>query len=356
LDTKILTITEDAQERAALIQEAAAILRDGGLVAFPTETVYGLGAICNHEASLLKIFTVKGRPGDNPLITHIYDLAQLPELARTISARAQLLIEKFWPGPLTLIFPKRKEVSTLITAGLDTVAVRMPSHPVARELLQATNIPVAAPSANLSGKPSPSKGQHATHDLAGKVEAIIDAGPCEAGIESTVLTLTDNNGLESRPVILRPGSITREMLEAVLGVKVGVSGESPLGGAQTQQPRSPGMKYRHYAPQAPVWLIEGENRNVVAEINRLVSSLAPGIKAAVLGTTENIGAYHHELVLDLGSQKEPATIAAHLYDLLRLCDQLPIDRIFIEGISPQGVGLAISNRLHKAAGGNVIHV
>ncbi|MCL6589832.1 MAG: threonylcarbamoyl-AMP synthase [Firmicutes bacterium] len=363
MDTKILTITEDARERALIIQAAAAILRGGGLVVFPTETVYGLGAICSHEAALLKIFTVKGRPGDNPLIAHIWNLAQLPELARTISPRAQLLIEKFWPGPLTLIFPKQKEVSPLITAGLDTVAVRMPSHPVARELLQAVDIPVAAPSANLSGKPSPSRGLHAIHDLAGKVEAVIDAGPCAAGIESTVLTLADDAGRESRPVILRPGSITRETLEAVLGEKVEVSGVAPLGqtgGAQTAedvaQPRSPGMKYRHYAPQAPVWLIEGENRNVVAEINRLLESLAPGMKAAVLGTTENIGAYHHGLVLDLGSQKEPATIAARLYDLLRLCDQLPIDRIFIEGVAPQGVGLAISNRLHKAAGGNVIYV
>ncbi|HEX3044294.1 MAG TPA: L-threonylcarbamoyladenylate synthase [Bacillota bacterium] len=234
MDTKILTITEDARERAVLIQAAADILRRGGLVAFPTETVYGLGAICSNEPALLKIFTVKGRPGDNPLITHIWDLEQLPELVRTISSKAQLLIEKFWPGPLTLIFPKREGVSPVITAGLDTVAVRMPSHPVARELLKATRIPVAAPSANLSGKPSPSRGMHVAHDLAGKVDAIIDAGPCEAGIESTVLSLTDSPGFEDRPVILRPGSITREMLETVLDAKVEVS-----GGGLLRAPRCP---------------------------------------------------------------------------------------------------------------------
>jgi L-threonylcarbamoyladenylate synthase len=329
----------------AKLGEAAQILKDGGLVAFPTETVYGLGAVYNNESALRKVFAVKGRPADNPLIVHIWRLTQLNELTTEISPKAQRLIEEFWPGPLTLIFPKRKEVSAVVSAGLDTVAVRMPSHPVTQALLQVTGIPVAAPSANLSGRPSPSRGEHVIQDLAGKIEAIIDAGPCSKGIESTVLSL-----IHQTPVILRPGSVTREMIESLLNepVKIPDSLEHDL-------PRAPGMKYRHYAPQAPVTLIEGENRKVVAEINRLltVNSLN---KAIVLGSTENIGLYRNEWVLDLGPRANPEIMATRLYELLRFCDQLPVEMIYIEGVESAGVGLAIVNRIQKAAGGNIIHV
>lgn len=329
----------------AKLEEAAQILKNGGLVAFPTETVYGLGAVYNNESALRKIFAVKGRPADNPLIVHIRRLTQLNELTTEISPKAQRLIEEFWPGPLTLIFPKRKEVSAVVSAGLDTVAVRMPSHPVAQSLLKVTDIPVAAPSANLSGRPSPSRGEHVSQDLAGKIEAIIDAGPCSKGIESTVLSL-----IHQTPVILRPGSVTREMIEAVLNetVKITDSEDHDL-------PRAPGMKYRHYAPQAPVTLIEGENRKVVAAINRLLAINSPN-KAIVLGSTENIGLYHNEWVLDLGPQANPEIMATRLYELLRFCDQLPVEMIYIEGVEATGVGLAIVNRIRKAAGGNIIHV
>lgn len=348
METRILTVTDTCWNG---LSEAARILRNGGLVAFPTETVYGLGAVCTDDDAMRRVFAVKGRPGDNPLILHIWRVEQLPELAAEICPKALRLIEAFWPGPLTIIFPKRPSVSTVATAGLDTVAVRMPSHPVAHELLRLTDIPVAAPSANLSGKPSPTKGSHVVDDLAGKIEMIIDAGSCNAGIESTVLTLAVKH-----PLILRPGSVTREMLQEVLGEMVEVSNPA----VPCERPQAPGMKYRHYAPQAPAFLIEGaDNRKVVAHINHLLASAGaekPGLRQVVLGTTENLKAYDTEFILDLGSRHDPAMVAARIYDLLRFCDQLAADIIYIEGISAQGVGLAVANRLYKAAGGNVIHV
>ena len=344
METKIWTMDDPDFDK---LGEAARILANGGLVAFPTETVYGLGAIFNNESALRKIFAVKGRPADNPLIVHIGQLTQLTELTTKVGSKAERLIAEFWPGPLTLIFPKRKEVSLVVSAGLDTVAVRMPSHPVAKSLLELTGIPVAAPSANLSGRPSPTRGDHVRQDLAGKIDAIIDGGSCSKGIESTVLSLAGK-----APVILRPGSVTREMIEKVLCETVEISGTHAGG---NDRPLAPGMKYRHYAPQAPVLLIKGENRKVVAEINRLLAD-NPSRKAIVLGSTENVGQYHNEWVLDLGPKAEPEIMATRLYDLLRFCDQLPVEMIYIEGVEAAGIGVAIANRIEKAAGGNVIHV
>lgn len=344
METKIWTMNDPDFDK---LKEAARILEHGGLVAFPTETVYGLGAIYNNDSALRKIFAVKGRPADNPLIVHIGRLDQLTELAMSISPRAERLMAEFWPGPLTLIFPKKKEVSAVVTAGLDTVAVRMPSHPLAKSLLNLTNIPVAAPSANLSGRPSPTRGDHVCQDLGGKIEAIIDGGPCSKGIESTVLSLSHQT-----PVILRPGSVTREMIETVLQETVEISGYRD---GNHERPRAPGMKYRHYAPKAPVLLVEGENRKVVTEINRLLAD-KPSCKAIVLGSTENIGLYHNEWVLDLGPKADPEIMATRLYELLRFCDQLPVEMIYIEGVEATGIGLAVANRIQKAAGGNVIHV
>ena len=343
LKTTILTI-DDTQNK--LLEPAANLLQLGGLVAFPTETVYGLGAVYTDESALLKVFAVKGRPADNPLILHIWRYEQLSELVSAVDPRAERLMANFWPGPLTLIFPKRPNVSSVVTAGLDTVAIRMPSHPIAKELLRLTNIAVAAPSANLSGRPSPTKGSHVIEDLAGKINLIIDAGSCSAGLESTVLSLAG-----PVPMILRPGSVTPEMLESILKEQVYLV---ELG--DVNRPQAPGMKYRHYAPKAPVTLVEGDNNLVVAEINRLLSQKSGGQKAVVLGTTENIAKYCNEWVLDLGSRNDTAVIAERLYDLLRFCDKLLVDQIYIEGIPAQGIGIAIVNRLRKAAGGNVIHV
>ncbi|NLY75291.1 MAG: threonylcarbamoyl-AMP synthase [Firmicutes bacterium] len=343
METLILKVNRD-QPRG--LEPAARILQSGGLVAFPTETVYGLGAIFNNETALLNIFAVKGRPADNPLIVHIYGLDQLSRIAGSISPSAEKLIDRFWPGPLTLIFPKKPEVSSRVTAGLDSVAVRMPSDPAARELLRLTGIPVAAPSANLSGKPSPTLGEHVINDLFGKIECIIDGGACPAGVESTVLSLTG-----TVPVILRPGTVTREDLEQVLGQPILEAGEG-----EVERPQAPGMKYRHYAPAAPVFLYEGEPEKIIREINRSLKEKTSGTKAVVLGTTENLSKYHNEWVLDLGPRDDPGVIAARIYQLLRFCDQFGADLILIEGIPEGGVGTAVINRLRKAAGGNVIHV
>ena len=343
METLILKVNRD-QPRG--LEPAARILQSGGLVAFPTETVYGLGAIFNNETALLNIFAVKGRPADNPLIVHIYGLDQLSRIAGSISPLAEKLIDRFWPGPLTLVFPKKREVSLRVTAGLDSVAVRMPSDPTARELLRLTGIPVAAPSANLSGKPSPTLGEHVINDLFGKIECIIDGGACPAGVESTVLSLTG-----TVPVILRPGTVTQEDLEQVLGQTILEAGEG-----EVERPQAPGMKYRHYAPAAPVFLYEGEPEKIIREINRSLKEKTSGTKAVVLGTTENLSKYHNEWVLDLGPRDDPGVIAARIYQLLRFCDQFGADLILIEGIPEGGVGTAVINRLRKAAGGNVIHV
>lgn len=328
------------------LEPAAQILRDGGLVAFPTETVYGLGAVGTNETALLNIFAVKGRPADNPLILHIYDRDQLSEIASSIQPEAEKLIERYWPGPLTLIFPKKPAIPPVITANLPTVAVRMPSDPVAHELLRLTGIPVAAPSANLSGKPSPTLGEHVIDDLAGKIQLIIDAGPCPAGVESTVLSLSGSD-----PVLLRPGVITREELEEVLGRPIFL----PKAG-DCQRPQAPGMKYRHYAPEAPVILFEGEPGQIVRAINQQLVQERNNRKTVVLGTTENLTNYHHEYVLDLGPQGRPEVMAGRIYQLLRFCDQLKAELILIEGIADRGVGTAVLNRLRKAAGGNIVHV
>lgn len=343
METTILKINRQKPEG---LEQAARTLQNGGLVAFPTETVYGLGAVYNNEPALLKVFAVKGRPADNPLILHIYHLDQLNQIVSSISPAAERLIQRFWPGPLTLIFPKKAEVSPVVTANLNSVAVRMPSDPAARELLRLTGIPVAAPSANLSGKPSPTHGEHVINDLLGKIELIIDAGQCPDGVESTVLSL-----MGEEPVILRPGTVTREQLESVLGKSVLMA-----SGVEVDRPQAPGMKYRHYAPEAPVTLFEGESEKIVREINQRLAETKNSHKTVVLGTTENIGKYHNEWVLDMGPQGNPRIIASKIYELLRFCDRLKVDMILIEGISDQGIGTAVLNRLRKAAGGNVINV
>lgn len=329
------------------LQPAASVLKNGGLVAFPTETVYGLGGVAQDLTALRRIFEVKGRPADNPLILHIWRVEQLHRITVDISVKARRLIAAFWPGPLTLIFPKQPEISPLVTAGLDTVAVRMPAHPVARELLRLTDIPVAAPSANLSGKPSPTLGEHVISDLSGKIPWIIDAGPCEAGIESTVLIFS--NG---KPVVLRPGAVTREMLEATLEESV-----EEVSLNDVQRPQAPGMKYRHYAPKAPVTLVEGKAHSVAAAIKRLLQENENDVQnTVVICFSEHISEYDCQTVLDLGPRSRPEIAAARLYDLLRRCDQLNADRILIEGLDKTGIGAAVENRLYKAAGGNVIHV
>jgi L-threonylcarbamoyladenylate synthase len=344
LQTTVIKVNSE-QIRRELLEPAARLLNEGRLVAFPTETVYGLGAVYQDESALSQIFATKGRPADNPLIVHVWELGQLAELVREIDPKLQRLIDAFWPGPLTLVFPKKPAVSDLVTAGLDTVAVRMPSHPVARELLRLTKVPVAAPSANLSGKPSPTRAEHVLADFMAKIPMVIDGGPCQAGLESTVLMLDFG-----QPLILRPGAVTREMVETTLHETV------TIASGEASRPQAPGMKYRHYAPRAPVVLVEGEATKVVAQINVLLDELRQFGKVIVIGSTENLTQYQTDLVLDLGPSGHLELAAMRLYDLLRRCDAMGADRIIIEGVNENGIGAAIKNRLRKAAGGNVIHV
>ncbi|NLC53138.1 MAG: threonylcarbamoyl-AMP synthase [Firmicutes bacterium] len=347
IKTEIITVNPKAIDQTALAR-AATILRQGGLVAFPTETVYGLGADIYNRDSVKKIFTVKGRPGDNPLIVHIYHWEQMTELAREVPETAKVLAQQFWPGPLTMILPKKEEIPAEVSAGLPTVAIRLPAHPVAEELLRQTGLPVAAPSANTSGRPSPTRSSHVIADLDGKIELIIDAGPTGVGIESTVLDVT---GPKLR--ILRPGGVTREMLEAVFGPEM-VEAPPQINCAR---PLAPGMKYRHYAPQAPLRLLTGESDPVRRFLERTA------VQARSAGKQLGIIAYEEDqspvfvstgvTFLSLGQRANPTEGAERLFHLLRLCDQAGVDEIYAVAPPRWGVGEAVFNRLHKAAGGKV---
>ncbi len=347
ITTEIIKVNAAAPEAEAL-DRAATILRRGGLVAFPTETVYGLGASVYHPESVKRIFTVKGRPGDNPLIVHLYQWEQLTEIVAAVPEQAALLAKHFWPGPLTMIFPKKEKIPPEVTAGLPTVAIRVPSHPVALELLRRSQLPVAAPSANLSGRPSPTRGGHVVADLNGKIEMILDAGPTGVGLESTVLDLTS-----ARPRILRPGGVTFEMLEAVLGAG---EVEAPQF-TKCDRPLAPGMKYRHYAPQAPLRLYTGDREKInCALLEGIRRETAAGKKIALLAFEEDRNAFQDLPGLSyfsLGERANPAESAERLFNLLRLCDEIGVDAIYAVAPPRSGVGEAVFNRLWKASGGNV---
>lgn len=319
-------------DNEASILQAAKIIRNGGLVAFPTETVYGLGADAMNSKAVKKVFSAKGRPSDNPLIVHIADPAQLDDVAGQVSATALMLAEKFWPGPLSLVLPRADNVPAEVSAGLATVAVRMPDHRVALDLILAAGVPIAAPSANRSGRPSPTSYYHVLEDLAGRIDAIIRGTACAVGLESTVLDLTG-----SRPVILRPGGVSRENLEAALGSRIALSGFNDAQGI----PRSPGMKYRHYSPRAPLLLIAGPESRRRLLIESLVKSYqGRGLNVVLLSSY--IRGY------DSG-QADPQKLALHLYDALRQMDHRGADLILAEETDIKGLGLAVMNRLRKAA-------
>lgn len=335
------------------IKEAGAILRAGGLVAFPTETVYGLGANGLDAEAVKGIYRAKGRPSDNPLILHIVEAAALEELVLQVPEQARLLMERFWPGPLTLIFRKRPHVPDEATGGLNTVAVRMPSHPVARAIIAAAQVPVAAPSANSSGRPSPTVAAHVIRDMDGRVEMIVDGGPCEVGVESTVLDLTGEV-----PVLLRPGGVSFEELQAVLGevqLDVGVA-DSRLD--QNFAPKSPGMKYRHYSPEAELMIVEGEPAQVREKLAALIQETDK--RLGLLATREMVEGLNQYLaqvsVKVLGSRADLEEAAAQLFKLLREFDEEEVDLIIAEGLPLQGIGLAVMNRLRKAAGYQIMRV
>lgn len=345
MKTKVQRINPE-QFRNEELEEACRVLQQEGLVAFPTETVYGLGGNAMHPEAAAKIYAAKGRPSDNPLIIHIADRKALEDIAIEVSAKAECLAEAFWPGPLTMIFQKRQQVPSSTTGGLDTVAVRMPSHPVARELIRQSGVYIAAPSANLSGRPSPTLAEHVIEDLEGRIEFILDGGPVGIGLESTIIDMSD-----SEPMILRPGYITRPMLESVIG-KVQMD---PAVTNREMDPhlvaKAPGMKYRHYAPQGQLVIVEGNIEEVINRINQLVvDRQREGKCVAVIATEETKDKYQQGIICSIGSRKCEGSIAAGLYDILRKMDHLGAEYIYAESFEEDDLGQAIMNRMWKAAG------
>ena len=347
------------------IKIASDILRAGGLVAFPTETVYGLGGNALSPESSLKIYSAKGRPSDNPLIVHIADTASVNEIASEIPEKATALMQAFWPGPLTIILPKKNIMPDETTGGLQTVAIRMPSHPAALSLIRESGVLIAAPSANTSGRPSPTTAQHVVDDMNGRIDAIIDGGAVGIGIESTIVDLTD-----SKPTILRPGYITRSMLEAIIGEVV--IDKALIEPDPNLRPKAPGMKYTHYAPKGELTIIEkadSETDKNTAELNKTdrfvvadkINALynekrAEGMKVVILSPEEHISLYPREGVIAVGSIEKGETIASRLYAALRECDIVGADLIYSESFNTGELGGAIMNRLLKAAGHRVIKV
>ncbi len=343
METKIRKIDKNRIDNA-VIQEAGKVLREGGLVAFPTETVYGLGADALKEEAALKTYAAKGRPSDNPLIVHIADYEDLRKIAVNIPGETDILASHFWPGPLTMIFDKGEVVPYGTTGGLDTVAVRMPEDPVARELIRAAGGFVSAPSANTSGRPSPTTAEHVAEDLGGKIDMILDGGAVDIGLESTILDMT-----VSPPMILRPGAITAEMLEEVIG-EVSVD-ETLLGDESEKAPKAPGMKYRHYAPRAKLVIAEGDLREEILAIRQLAyAAHREGRRVGIIATEETLPFYKYGNVKNIGTRENEKTIARNLYRVLREFDEEDVDTIYSESFAVQGMGKAIMNRLEKAAG------
>ena len=326
-----------------IMDEAAAIIRQGGLVAFPTETVYGLGANGLDSAAVERIFLAKGRPADNPMILHIANRGELLGLVTSVPAWLELVLEKFWPGPLTVVLPRLPTVPDIVTAGLDTVAVRLPSLGAARELIRAAGVPIAAPSANLSGRPSPTTAEAVLADMDGRIELVLDGGPCEVGLESTVLDCTAHV-----PTILRPGGVTLEMLSLLLP-QLAAAGVCRTG--EVAAPRAPGMKYRHYAPAAPLVLLPHDaSGSADALIRAVTSALEQGKKVGAIVALETVPLLPPGVsAAPCGSRKVRSQAAAGLYEALRFFDKHPVDVIFTEAVPETGIGRALMNRLHKAA-------
>ena len=343
METKIRKIDKNRIDET-IIEEAAEVLRKGGLVAFPTETVYGLGADALQEEAARKTYAAKGRPSDNPLIVHIADYDDLRKIAVNIPAETDMLAAHFWPGPLTMIFEKSPAVPYGTTGGLDTVAVRMPVDPVAAALIRAAGGFVSAPSANTSGRPSPTTAEHVAEDLDGRIDMILDGGTVDIGLESTILDMT-----VSPPMILRPGAITAEMLGKVIG-PVDVD-ETLISPDSIQAPKAPGMKYRHYAPKASLIIVEGDLREEILAIRQLsYAAHKAGKEVGIIATSETIPFYSHGIVKNIGTRENEKTIARGLYGVLREFDEENVDTIYSESFAVQGIGKAIMNRLEKAAG------
>ena len=348
-ETLILKVNSENPDPAK-IHIAAQIIQKGGLVAFPTETVYGLGADALNPDAVLGLFEAKKRPLDNPPIVHVANASEVNRLVLEVPEKAELLMKNFWPGPLTLVFKRSSIVPGVTVEGLETVAIRMPKHKVALALIEQSSLPIAAPSANLAGKPSPTTAKHVYEDLNGRIDVILDGGPANIGVESTVVDLTADP-----PMVLRPGGTSFEALKSVLGeVKL-----HPFVQAEEELPlekiRSPGMKHRHYAPKAEVILVEGSVASVTSKIKELSESfMLKGAKVGILATDETKDAYKADVVKTLGSRSSLMVVAHNLFRLLREVDAENVDVIIAEGVSSEEIGLAIMNRLRKASGYHII--
>ena len=353
MNTKIIKISDndvlsDADD--VKLKAAGEILKKGGLVAFPTETVYGLGGDALNPESSHKIYAAKGRPSDNPLIVHISRFEDIYQIVSEVTEEAKRIAEVFWPGPLTMILPKADRVPMETTGGLNTVAVRMPSHPAARKLIAYGGGYVAAPSANTSGKPSPTVAKYVIEDMDGKIDAIIDGGEVGIGLESTIIDLT-----VSPPIVLRPGYVTQDKLAEVLGQ---VDTDTTILRADSgQAPKAPGMKYRHYAPNGELTIVQGTCEAVAAYVNEQSGKdMAAGEKVGVIATEEMLEQYRADVVKCVGSRSDEDSIARNLYTLLREFDDEGVTRIYSESFETDGLGQAIMNRLLKAAGHKVIDI
>ena len=349
METKVIRMDPENIDREA-VREAGEILKAGGLVAFPTETVYGLGGDALDEKAAEKIYEAKGRPSDNPLIVHIAEISALDKIATKVPEKARKLAEKYWPGPLTMIFNKNSIVPYGTTGGLETVAVRMPDHPVALELIRNGGGYVAAPSANTSGRPSPTCSLHVEEDLTGKIEMILDGGPVGIGLESTIVDFT-----EEIPTILRPGYINQEMLEQVIGPVQMDKGL--IASDSSVRPKAPGMKYRHYAPKADLLVVEGTPEKVQEKIRQLTQEkVREGFLVGIIATDESADGYSQGLVKSIGTRKDEESIARHLFGVLREFDDCGVSYIYSEAFDTPQMGQAIMNRLLKAAGQQKIQV
>lgn len=349
LKTEIFKIDPDNIDQH-IIDYCGKKIREGKLVCFPTETVYGLGANALDEKAVQNIFIAKGRPQDNPLIVHISDIEMVESIAsgneRELFILKQLS-DKFWPGPLTQITTKNENISDSVTCGLNTVGIRFPSNMIAISLIKSAGVPVAAPSANVSGRPSPTRASHVIEDLDGRVDIIIDGGSCLVGVESTVLDIS-----VWPPCILRPGAVTLEDLQEIIQ-----EASEFIWQKEVEKPRSPGMKYKHYAPNATVTLFSGDEKLVAERINEeMLKAKKAGIEAWVLASDETLCYYIHDKVLSLGSKNNLPEQASRLYDCLRRFDELNVDVVFAEVVPSTGFGDAIMNRLYRAAGGRIVYV
>ena len=349
MKTKVVRLDENNIDEH-VISKAGNILRQGGLVVFPTETVYGLGANALDKDAVKKIFEAKGRPQDNPLIVHISKVKDIEKLVEEIPPIAQKLMDKFWPGPMTIILKKKDIIPNETSAGLDSIGIRMPSNKIAMELISMAGVPIAAPSANLSGKPSPTDLETCVEDLDGRVNAILGGDNSEVGVESTVIDCTIDP-----PCILRPGGITLEMLKEV-DSNIYIDPAIMKKPDKELRPKAPGMKYRHYAPKAPLKIIKGDLNKTIEKINEMVQNIDAEKKVGIIATDETIDNYKKGEVVSIGSRKDLNTIAHNLFYVLRTFDEKNVDLILSEAFEEKDMGVAIMNRLKKSAGYDIINL